>query len=296
MRGTFRVAALAAGTTLATAACGGADTPAAPQSIGLDLSGPRPTVALRLENGASGVAIFDSGAAASVVKLDFARRADVPELGPANAAGPGGRPIAGYRTEIKGVLGGAASFGPTLAVALDIPLPLPGVDAVISPSVFAGRLVRFDFAHAMVQVLPDGASSRPPGPGYAYRGANGPSVAASTPAAPVQLPDGETVSADLDTGFPGGLELPLDIARRLPLREALAPMAAAQTIGAERPRFHGRIAGVVRIGPLVLTDPEITAVDGAPTAKLGMAVLRPVVIVLSPADGRDWLLTPPRDH
>ncbi|HEX3730720.1 MAG TPA: hypothetical protein VHV47_12995, partial [Opitutaceae bacterium] len=147
--------------------------------------------------------------------------------------------------------------------------------------------------HSTVQVLTDNAANRPPGPGYAYSGgANSVAAVTSAPAAPVQLPDGETVSAQLDTGYPGGIELPLDVARRLPLLGALTPMTPARIIGAERPRFHGQIAGQVRIGPLIMTNPEITAIDGAPSAALGMTVLRQVTIVLAPADSRDWLLAP----
>src|SRR5262245_8892114 len=123
--------------------------------IPLDLTGPRPRAQLTIGDNPPVTAIFDSGAAASVVRRSFAERIGMLNLGQAMVAAPGGPPTPGFRTRLTNARLGDARFPEAMAVAFDMALPaLDGVDAVISPSVFSGRLVRFEFAQSRVRLLP----------------------------------------------------------------------------------------------------------------------------------------------
>ena len=276
------------------AACGSAPAQGPdqrPALIPLDLSGPRPTAKLSLGGGAPVTAIFDSGAAASVVMIGFARAIGLPDEGKANASGPGGVPVEGFRTSIAGTLG-AARFGPALAVALDLPMPLPGVSAVISPSVFAGRLVRFDFKAGNAKVLASNASNLPREPGLPYSGGGFSLMTVSrVPTALLGLPGGRTIVADVDTGYDGGIELPLALAGSLPLHGPLVPGRPARMVGLTRPTFNARLNGRLSIGPIALADPDLTFVDGGSApAKVGMRVLKDMVLVLDPGNSRSWIV------
>jgi hypothetical protein len=260
--------------------------------IPLDMTAPRPTAQLRIGDAAPVTAIFDTGAAASVLRLEYARRIDSPEQGQAAAHGPGGTPIQGFRTTMRdGVLGDAA-FDDAMAVALDIPLPLPGVDAIISPGVFSGRYVRFDFPHGVAHVLPRTAQHRPVGEGTPYTGESTHGRVMSVPGVDVHLPNVGEITAILDTGSARGLLLPLDLAERLPLSGELTPIDPVRMVGIEHAAFSGRINGVVRIGELSINNPEVRFADGVEQAIVGMEILRNADVVLDPEMRRAWVFAP----
>ncbi|MBY0565542.1 MAG: aspartyl protease family protein [Hyphomonadaceae bacterium] len=271
-------------------ACGSLADAQGPATIELDMSAPRPTAQLQIGQEPPVTAIFDTGAAGSILRLDYAQRLDLPRQGAARAAGVGGRPVEGFRTTISGSLGGA-QFDSSLAVALDIPLPLPGIDAIISPNVFAGRLVRFDFTAARAQVLPRDAANTPRVAAVPYMGEDSHGRINRTPAVEVLLPNGQTVMAMADTGALGGLRLPLAMAEQLTLLAQLEPRDPVRMIGREIPAFTGRVSGVVRVGPLELRDPEVIFIDSTDhPSVVGFDVLRQGVLVLDPLERRSWFL------
>ncbi len=275
--------------TLATTGCAQAQGGGAVETIPLDLGGPRLTAQLRIGASAPVTAIFDTGAAGSVLKLSYATRIGAPNQGEAAASAPGGTPISGYRTTIEGTLGNAR-FGRAMAVALDIPLPLEGIDAIISPSVFSGRLVRFDFPMSVAEVLPKTAAAIPAGPGTSYHGDNHGHMVRRIPAIELVLPGQPGLMAIADTGASRGLLLPLRMAASLPLATPLAPAPPVRMVGIAFEAQTARLRGVARIGALELREPEITFVDGETTANVGFSILRQAVLVLDPEAHRSWLL------
>jgi hypothetical protein len=62
----------------------------------------------------------------------------------------------------------------------------------------------------------------------------------------------------------------------------------------EHRAFTGRIAGVVRVGPLTLENVEANFGDGIEESIVGMEILRNTEIVLDPQARRSWLLAPSR--
>jgi hypothetical protein len=270
-----------------------ADAPdAAPATIPLDLSGPRPTAQLVIGNSAPVTAIFDTGAAASVLKLEYAQRINTPNQGAAMAHGPSGTPVQGFRTTIAHASLGGAQFDNALAVAFDIPLPLEGVEAIISPSVFSGRLVRFDFAGGVAQVLPMTTANTPREPSRPYVGENTHGMIGRTPGVHVEMPGASPVDAILDTGARRGLSLPLSMAHAIPLLEPMTPDEPQRLVGAQYSAFRARINGSVHIGAITVVNPEVSFADGPTPPIVGFPILRNVVIVLDPAGQRAWLLAP----
>jgi hypothetical protein len=280
-------------TGLSLAACGeGEAQDQPPASIALDMAAPRPTAQLRIGDAAPVTAIFDTGAAASVLRLAYAQRIGVPNQGEASAHAPNGTPVSGFRTRIDNATLGDAHFSGALAVALDINLPLDGVDAIISPGVFSGRLVRFDFPAGRALVLAKDSANIPASEATPYGGENRHGQIRRTPAAPIDLPGVGALMAVADSGSSRGLLLPLALAERIPLSGPLVPGQPVRMVGAEHASFIGRINGRVRVGPVELVDPEVRFADGFDEAVVGMEILRQTVLVLDPQEHRSWLLAP----
>lgn len=291
---THRSSIIALFCSLVTAACSVANSaaPQAAETIPLDLSGPRPTAQLRIHGGPPVTAIFDTGAAGSVLRLDYATRSALPNRGGANAHAPGGALIQGFQTRIDQGMLGDAHFADALAVALDLPLPLPGIDAVISPGVFAGRLVWFDFHADAAEILPKTAQNIPNGAADNYLDEDGPNQINRVPGIRVALPGRTPFMAMADTGAARAIALPLSMAPGLALAGPLAATDPVRMLGATRQAFHAQLLGEVRIGPLALANPDIVFVDGVERATIGIPVLRDTIIVLDPAEHRSWILPP----
>lgn len=284
---------LAACALLLAGACeAGANSDDVSAAIQLDMTAPRPTAQLVIGDTEPVTAIFDTGAAGSVLRLAYAERLGLPNQGAAAAHAPSGAPVTGFRTTIDAASLGAARFDHAMAVALDINLPLDGVDAIISPGVFSGRLVRFDFPASVAQVLPRDGANMPAGEATPYAGENTHGMIRRTPAVRVELPGAGAVTAIVDSGSARGLLLPLEMARDISLSGPLVPGEPVRMVGAEHPSFIGRINGIVRVGPLTLENPEVRFADGATEVIVGMEILHNAVLVLDPQEHRSWLLVP----
>jgi hypothetical protein len=209
--------------------------------------------------------LFDSGAGGNVVRTQFARTLGLPVRG---------------STQV-----GGASIEEGDAVAVELPAPLEDYAAVISPNAFSGRLVRFDFASSRATVMAKTSMNTPSSPGHAYGGERGHPL----PVEEVSFA-GVTVLALLDSGSRYGLQLPVELARKIPLKGGLRPSSPVRMLGGEHRAYLAQIDGTVRIGPLVVTDPTVQFVEGVPVANVGLLILKNATLVLDPEAQRSWLL------
>ena len=264
-------------------------------SIPLDMSGPLPTARLNV-GGRSLTAIFDSGAEASVVRLSAARMAGLPDEGSASAASPTGVPVSGFRTTLRNARLASVAFADAFAVAIDIPIPLPGVEAIISPSIFTGRLVRFDMARGVVDILVKNPANIPATPATGYIGGR---HGVGVPAARLTLPNGHELVVDVDTGSTQDFNLPYELSSQLALAGPLLPGLRIRMIGSDHEVSRGRLVGRVRIGEVVLDNPEVNFVQGISRASIGSVLLRSMILLLDPEERRAWVLAaagPQRPH
>lgn len=251
--------------------------------IPLDLS-QRPTAMLAYGANAPVKVIFDTGAGGTVLTTATARAWNLPEQGRAMVGSPaGGGRTEGIITSLDSARLGGAGFSNARVVAADLPLPLADIAGVVSPNVFSGSLVRFEFAQSRARVVAKNAENTPSAEAYPYD--NGPRP---LPSMPVDVA-GQSFTVHLDTGNPRGLLLPLAAAQSLPLTGQLEPAPPLRSAGGEIGAFRGRLNGTLRVGPVTVQNPEITFADGAP-ANVGMEILRQTTIVLDPAERRTWVL------
>jgi hypothetical protein len=275
------LAALAAAAVLS--ACAMQARAAPPLVIPLDLNGPRPVVQVSVNGGAPLRAVFDTGTMTTVVNLPFATQLgaanESPLQAPWNQMSPSGE---GFQTTIRNLSIGGVVQAPFSAPVLP-PLE-PNVAMVVSPTQFSGRLVVLDLGASQVRVREKSRASLPPGPGTPYSPAP-----FSLPAVEVRV-GGRSINAHIDSAAPFGLSFPTSYARDLPLATPLAQVGHAQLLGSQTPIYRARINGEVRIGPLILSNPEVTFMDALPMVNVGTDVLRRLTIVIDPEARRSWAM------
>lgn len=263
--------------------------PASPavETVPLDLTGPRPIAMLQVGAGEAVRVIFDTGASGNVLDADFARAAGLPDDGPAQVGTPaGGEPMIGFRTRLDGRLGNAA-LGGVRAVALPMPfMQRLNVRGVFGPGTFSGRLVFLDLARGEIRVTPKTPQTIPSGPFYPYSDMG----MRSLPGVAVEI-GGRHYDAHIDTGQPGMLMMPMAMSRDMPLDGALTDGPPARMAdGVPRAVRIGRIRGTVRVGTLVLENPEVRFMEGLNRVNVGMLALRGATIVFDPSERRTWLV------
>jgi hypothetical protein len=276
------------GTILLTGILGCTPTRAQPdQTIALDLSGPRPTAQLFIGSRPPVTVIFDTGAGANIVGTALAKALGLPDNGAIAVGSPGATaPLTGFVTAIPAARLGEATIDDTHAVAIDLPMPLPGIAGVISPNSFSGRLVRFEFARGRAIVMDKTQGKLPAGEASPYGGEMGHSL----PAAEIDVA-GTKMIAHLDSGSRFALCLPFEVAKQVPLKGKLVPIEAIRMTGAVHAAFAAQIDGMVHIGPLTLTDPQVVFEAGAPFANVGIKILKQMTLVLDPEEKRSWMLS-----
>lgn len=261
-----------------------ASAPPAPNEemeIPLDLSGPRPTVLVRIGNSSPETWVFDTGAGGSVINIDRARALGLAEQQPVRVGSPaGGTPLEGFLTTVSALRVGDVAMADVSLAA--IPGPPSAHMGVLSPNAFAGQLVEFDFADSVVRIK-DGAQA-PTASATPYAGEAGRAL----PSVQIAV-GGQTLSAFIDTGAPGAVTFPYAMAGTLSLAAPPERIGVVGFVDGEHARYRSQLVGQVQIGPLTLTDPNVEFIDGLPFVTIGMEVLHRLIITLDPAQQRSWI-------
>ncbi|MGA9342723.1 MAG: aspartyl protease family protein [Rhodanobacteraceae bacterium] len=270
---------------VAAASCAAPSKP--DQVIALDVTGLRPTAVLRIGAHRLAKVIFDTGAGTTVVPKTVATELNLPNDGDVQVGSPGATSAqTGMVTSISAAHLGEADIESGRAVALNLPDRLSEYGGIVSPNAFSGRIVRFEFAKSRAIVTDKGPTSVPSGMSLPYGGESGHPL----PYAEVDFA-GVKVGCHLDSGSKNGLSIPLEYAKRVPLKGPLVPTDPVRMIGGEHAAFTATLNGVVHVGPLALTDPQVLFVEGIPSiGNVGFQVLKNLTLVLDPQGQRSWLL------
>ncbi len=257
------------------------------QVIALDVSGLRPTAMLRIGANRSAKVIFDTGAGTTVIPKRVATELKLPNYGEVQVGSPGATSAqTAMITSISAARLGDADIESGRAVAMTLPDRLSEYGGIVSPNAFSGRIVRFEFAKSRAIVTDKGPTSVPDGVALPYGG----EIGHALPYAQVDFA-GIKLGCHLDTGSKFGLTMPLEYAKRLPLKGPLVRTNPVHMIGGEHAAFTATLNGVVHVGPLALTDPEIIFEEGTPSiGNVGFQVLKNLTLVLDPEKQQSWLL------
>ena len=231
--------------------------------------------------------IFDSGAAGIVITNSLADELQLEVLGEARVASPaGGEPRPGRIVRVPLLeMGQARVFGIT-AVATDLPKLKDGeCRGVLSPALFPGNLVIFDFP---ARTLRARSGELPPADGktiFEYDAQD------RLPSVTIDVA-GTEIKAHLDTGAPHGLSLPTRYSATLPLAGPPVDAGRAHLIDREVALTEARLRGVARLGALTFEQPMIVFNEALPIGNIGAGILQRLVMSIDLAHHRVRLLEP----
>jgi Aspartyl protease len=268
-----------------------ADTPAAKK---IELNGPEVSMPLQWSRGIPVVELkingkgpfrffFDTGAQGSVLGLDLAKELELPVLGDARVASPGGKGVPAQNVRMDKIELGGATLRNLSALAFDRSVLGTGQDhprGVFSAKSFPGYLVTMDYPKERLVIrsgeLPaaDGAAI------FAY----GPNQ---------RLPElkldvaGHEVTLHMDSGASGGLTLPWEMADHLPLEAKPVEVGRGRRVDQEVIIYGAKLKGDVKIGKFVLHNPDLRfqKLPGA-TGQVGNGILRKFAVTLDSKNSR----------
>src|SRR5262249_23685107 len=130
---------------------------------------------------------------------------------------------------------------------------------VLSTAIFSGLLVTLDYPRSRLEIrrgeLPAAGGKRE----FDYHGKR------RLPRARLRAA-GQDVDVHLDSGSPGGIMLPLELAKRLPLAAKPVKVGRGKRVDQEVIIWGAKLKGAVKLGQYELKDPELRFQDipGAP--------------------------------
>ncbi|WP_109808057.1 retropepsin-like aspartic protease [Sphingosinithalassobacter portus] len=153
---------------------------------------------------------------------------------------------------------------------------------IFSSETFTQSLLYLDLASGRAVLTARDAATRPAEAPIDY--------VDGLPTVHMVMPDGGTMVAHFDTGFDGALSLPLSMIDKVPLEHPAQVVGRFRSISQEGDVYGGRIRGTVRIGPVVLENPEVTFLGDI--ANIGLPILRKLTLVIDAEANRNWVLAP----
>jgi predicted aspartyl protease len=151
---------------------------------------------------------------------------------------------------------------------------------IITSEMFTNSLLYLDLANGRARLVPREGAELPPGPATPY--------VRDIPSTDIVMPDGSKLPAHFDTGYNAPLSLPIAMMDKVPLIAPARVVGRFKSINTEGEVYGGRIRGTIRIGPVVLENPEVSFLGDL--ANIGLPVIRQVTLVIDPMANRDWVL------
>ncbi len=241
----------------------------------------RVMVMMRVGDGDLLPMVFDTGSDGNTIDLSLVDRLKLEKIG-----------------EVQEVDGSTGHVRILPSVALrDLTvggLPVGSIDAaaveydrndamgIFSSETFTRSLLYLDLASGRAVLTARDAATRPAQAPVDY--------VDGLPTVHMVMPDGSTLAAHFDTGFDGALSLPLSMIDKVPLERPAEVVGRFRSISQEGDVYGGRIKGTVRIGPVVLENPEVTFLGDI--ANIGLPIIRKLTLVIDAEADRNWVLAP----
>ena len=159
------------------------------------------------------------------------------------------------------------------------------VDAVIGLSLFKSLVVTFDYPHSAFAIR-----------GGSLPAADGTSVLdydASQGVPNIEIDvAGQKVKADIDSGSPAEVSLPLSVAKSLTLDDEPKVVGHARTGSKEFDVYGAGLKGDLHVGSIVLRNPRVDFVEIFPVGNLGFRFLGGRIVSFDPANHRVQFANP----
>jgi hypothetical protein len=201
-------------------------------SVAFSTESGRPVVVAQV-NGQEMPVIFDSGSQGAIIAKSLADSMKLEVIGEALVGSPyGGPPKTAFIVSLVSLALGGVNAVQTDAIIIDDSQMPPGSPAlVIGPNLFSDRVVELDFANKTLRF-----SSEIPGDVGSWQKMDGRGMLKT-----LLMIGQENVEVTIDTGNPGGLNLPKSLADRLGIALTPMPGRKIRTVDAEFPLYEGMV-------------------------------------------------------
>lgn len=279
---TFAVAALAS-----QAAPAAGEPPATPNTdvLRMYMFDQRALVFLRAGDHPIAPVVFDTGTSGNIMDTKFAAALGLPNTGVADSVdGNSGNHVAGYASVIEDASIDQVKLSHVETTVL--PYEARGEVGIVGPNLFKGRLVYLEFGRSEVILRDKTAENIPDGASHNYIDDGDP-----LPGTEVRLP-GMTIHAYLDSGNNSPLILPLDMAKRLPLKAPPVVVGRAHGVGDNQDVYQAYLKGAIRIGAYSFSNIPVSFTATCRVPNVGLPLIRKMTVVLDPEEKRDWIVAP----
>lgn len=223
--------------------------------VPIDLGSGRPVVDLLLNGRGPYRFILDTGAGGTVIDRELAAELSLPVIGQTRMGDPRSpNALAAGLVQCDSLrMGGLLLERVTMATMEVRKMMGAATGGVLGLPDLGALLVSLDYPQGRL-VLTRG-SLAPGDPGVVeYQSPDG------IVSIPIQV-DTLTIAAHLDSGNPGAISLPYELAEKLPLKAPPVEIGRAQTVASTATIWEAQIAGEVQIAGLSYTDPVVHLTD-----------------------------------
>lgn len=243
----------------------------------------RPVVDVYVDGAGPFLFVVDTGASGTLVSTSVTSELGLTPVGRAMVGDPAGGEMRTVEVFSAGAteIGGVEIGGIRLVALEDVEFfEEIGVHGVLSPSVFAGNVMVFDFPEGELRVVP---GELPDGDGVIP-------YATDMPFPNAELTIGSTtIMANIDTGNGrGAIGLPDAIEDQVPVSGSLTT-GTARTVGGEFEIRRGELDGVARLGDVEFVRPSVFFQDRFDQANIGTAGLLEMTLMVDVSNRRFWL-------
>ena len=262
------------------------DSPADPVEIPLDMVGGRPQVDVYINGEGPYPFVLDTGSSLNVFDSGIARELGLEVIGEREIGAPGMPQIPAEIVTAGELTVGGIGVEAGELVTMDLAGMSGGLFlGVLRFSAFADRLATLDLSAARL-ILSSGSLDPDTDGVIAFDPEDG------LIDVPVSV-GGRQVTAHIDTGSPGAISIPAEIARDLTFLEAPVEAGQAKLVGGQGTVSKGRLQGDVVLGPVRLEDPEVMVLDlPVPKVNIGSRLLAEYLVRIDQRQG--LLLFEPR--
>jgi hypothetical protein len=249
----------------------------------LEVEGGHPTVPVRIGEHGPFDFILDTGAAVTLIDESLARELELPVVGETTVGSPLEEDHASRATvALTGVTVAELALPRFEAVLMDLAALFGSSDGprgVLSAGAFTGHLVSFDYPAGRVEIAP---GELPEADGltiWEYP------AEATLPELPLVVA-GRPAVVHVDSGSPGEITLPLEMATELPLAAEPVVVGRGAMVDRAFDIYAAALDGAVTLGAIRIDRPRLGFIAGIPCGNVGIRFLRNRVLTVDPAHHR----------
>ena len=242
-------------------------------TIPLDLSSQRPIVKLIINGKGPYKFIFDTGSSGSVIDEKLANELSLEVVGEDPLQTPGSdNKVISKRVKVPGVtFSGTNISHDTIMNTFAMREMLP-VDGVLSMNFLAEYLITIDYSNSKLILTP------------AELNRADKDVTPFTQKPKVINLDvfinGNKLEAHLDSGNPGGIDIPFSLKDQLNFEEEPSEVGVINTPTASFKKWKASLIGNIKIGDVTYTNPDVNLVEGFQFVNLGYQVFKDLKITI----------------